>query len=336
MSLTIKNAILHILLNDGRPSVFSQNELDIDSEVCEAFINKHVKRMLDNPGAREALFVPDAALYQTLTSYINGETTFKEAANIIGSALDEVMRHHAEILPSDLLIARVGGKSGEYLAILKLNYLECYTHAVNDADSGGNTDNQLVKYNAVLPFNSGKVEDACLISLEGGAMPLRVLEKPCVIDGEMTPYFSQLFLECETSPSKRETAQIIEEITDEFVQEYYDSNPKAAARVKAALMEEAEAEDGFVSMENVAARVFDENDELKQQYVETMRESGIRADVPMGARFARQRFGTQRIKGDNGVEVKFPSELAEDEGAVEITNHSDGTVTVVLKRLRMV
>lgn len=335
MSITIRNAILHIILNDGRSSVFSEKELDIDSELCEAFIQKHVKRLLDNPAAREAVFAADSALYAVISQYTQNGTSFRETANLIGTRLDEIMNRYVNIPPADLLIARVSVHNGEYLAVLKLNYLECYTHTINE---NVGTDNQLTK-NIALPFNNGKVEDACLIMLGGensAAMPLRLLEKPCLIDSEVLPYFSQLFLECDTTPSKKETAQVIEEITEEFIQEYYDNSPKAAARVKTAVVEEAEAEDGYVSMDNVAARVFEENDELKKQYVETLREAGIRADIPLGVRFAKSRFGTQRIKADNGVEVKFPCELAEDEDAVEITNHADGTVTVLLKRLRMV
>lgn len=332
MSLTIRNAILHILRNDGRPSVFSENELDIDSEVCEAFINKHVKKLMDNPAIREACFKPEAMLYELMGQYQTNCVSFKEAASAVAARLDEIMRRHPEIMPSDLLIARVDSKKGEFLAILKLNYTECYTHQIKE----GNADNQLVKYDAVLPFNSGKVDDACLIALGADAMPLRVMEKTCVIDGEMVPYFSDMFLECETVLSKKETARIIDEITQEFVQEYFDGDPKASAQIKTALMEEAEAEDGYISMDNVAGRVFEENAEIKQQYVETLRDAGIRADVPLGARFTRQQFGTQRIKADNGIEMKFPSELASDEGTIEITQHSDGTVTVLFKRLRMV
>jgi len=329
MSLKIRNAILHILHNDGRPSVFSETELDIDSEVCEAFITKHVKKLLDNAGVRTAAFKTESPLYTLLGAFQQGSTYFKETAAAIAHKLDEIMNRYPSISPCDLLIARVGSKKGEYLAILQLGYQTVYAHKSKDKD------NQLTMCSA-LPFSSGKVEYAALIALDGPSMPISITEKPAVIDGEAVLYFSELFLECDSSPSKKEQAKLIDDINVEFVDEYYSGNPSVHAQIKTALMEEAEEAEGFVSMDNVAAQVFDPQDELKIQYVNTMREAGVADDVPLGQKVVRQQFGTQRIKAENGIEIKFPSELAAAGDDLEITTHGDGTITVVLKNLRMV
>jgi len=329
MSLKIRNAILHILHNDGRPSVFSETELDIDSEVCEAFITKHVKKLLDNAGVRTAVFKAESPLYTLFGAFQQGGAHFKEIAAAIAHKLDEIMNRYPSISPCDLLIARVGSKKGEYLAILQLGYQAVYAHKSKDKD------NQLTMCSA-LPFTTGKVEYAALVALDGPSMPISITEKPAVIDGEAVLYFSELFLECDPSPSKKEQAKLIDEINIDFVDEYYSGNPSVHAQIKTALMEEAEDAEGFVSMDNVAAQVFDPQDELKIQYVNTMREAGVADDVPLGQKVVRQQFGTQRIKAENGVEIKFPSELAAAGDDLEITPHGDGTITVVLKNLRMV
>jgi len=329
MSLRIRNAILHILHNDGRPSVFSETELDIGSEVCEAFITKHVKKLLDNAGVRMATFKAESPLLKLLGAYQQGSAYFKETAAAIAHKLDEIMNRYPSISPCDLLIARVGSKKGEYLAILQLGYQAVYAH------KSSNADNQLTMCSA-LPFSSGKVEYAALIALDGSSMPISITEKPAVIDGEAVLYFSELFLECDSSPSKKEQAKLIDEINMEFVDEYYSGSPTVHAQIKAALIEEAEDAEGFVSMDNVAAQIFDPQDELKLQYVNTMREAVGVDDLPLGQKVVRQQFGIQRIKAENGVEIKFPSELAAAGETLEITTHGDGTVTVLLKNLRMV
>ncbi|MCL2204134.1 MAG: nucleoid-associated protein [Defluviitaleaceae bacterium] len=329
MAIKIKKAILHILRGDGPPSVFSHTELDIESETCETFVLKHVKKLINNPATRTALFKTDSAIYKLVGDYQNGTTYFKETSVLTAQKLEELMVRFKKLPPCDLLIAHVANKGTEYLAILKLGYQEVYAHRSKDAD------NQLTKYTA-LPFSSGKVEHACLIGLDGAAMPIHLIEKPEVLEGTNTLYFSELFLECESSPSKKEQAQLINEINNEFVQEYYENNPKITARIRTALVAEAEAEEGFVSIDNVAATVFTENEEEKTQYVSTLRDAGIVADLPLGERVVRSQFATQRIKGDNGIEIKFPAPLAADEDELEITPHPDGTVTVVIKRLRMV
>jgi len=329
MSIKIRNAILHILRNDGRPSIFSEAELDIYSEVCEAFITKHVKKLMDNSGVRTATFKPESPLYQKLGAFQGGNAYFKDTATAIAQKLEELMQRYPAIPPCDLLLTRVGSKHGEYFAILQLGYQEVYAH------TSKGTDNQL-KLCSALPFATGKVEYACLVALDGPSMPISILEKPAVIDGEAVLYFSELFMECNSSPSKKEQAKLIDEINAEFVQEYYNSSPTVQAKIKTALLEEAEESEGFVSMDNVAAQVFETGDELKLQYINTLRDAGIKEELPLGERVVRQQFGTQKIKADNGVEIKFPAELAAQGDDVEITTHVDGTVSVLFKHLRTV
>lgn len=328
MALKIKNAILHILRNDGPPSIFSEAELDIDSEICEAFIAKHVKKLINNPAVRTATFLPDAEIYAWLDKYQKGEKYFKETSLAVAEKLDAIMKKHTDIPPCDMLIARVGHNSGDYLAMLLLQYQEVYAH-----NSKG-SDNQL-KTCTALPFASGKVEFAALVALEGAALPLSLAEKPVDIDGNSVMYFSEIFLNCDTSPSKKEQAALINDVTAEFVDEYFKRDPKISAKIKTAMVEEAEAEDGFISMDNVAARAF-EDPETKAQYVSTLREVGIQEDLPLGERVVKQQFATHKIKAENGVEIRFPAELAAIEDDLEITTHPDGTVSVLFRNLRIV
>ena len=329
MAVVIRNAILHILRNDGRQSVFSDVELDIDSEICEAFILKHVKKLMNNPAVRTANFTPEAEMYRLLGDYQNNLVHFKDTTLKIAEKMDQIMTKYTDIEPCDMLIARVGHKSGDYLAILNLTYQEVYSH------KSSGTDNQLTKCTA-LPFNSGKVEYAALIALNGSSMPISVVESSATIEGNQVLYFSELFLDCETTPSKKEQAKLIDEVTVEFVEEHFRSDPVVSAKIKTALLEEAEAEEGFVSMDNVASAAFPGEQEIKEQYVTVLRDAGIQEDLPLGERVVKQQFSTHKIKAENGVEIKFPAQLAAEEDEVEITKNSDGTVTVLFKNLRVV
>ncbi|MCL2199004.1 MAG: nucleoid-associated protein [Defluviitaleaceae bacterium] len=329
MALKIKNAILHILRNDGPLSNFSDTELDFESEICEAFISKHVKKLINNAAVRTADFKPDAEIYEWLTAYQNGGKYFKEVSQLIAEKMDAIMKKYPKIPPCDMLIARVGHKSGDFFAVLLLHYQEVYSH-----NSKG-SDIQLKTCNA-LPFSSGRVEYAALIGLEGAALPISITEKPEVIDGNSVMYFSELFLDCETTPSKKEQAVLISEVTTEFVEEYFNNDPKVSAKIKTAVLDESDNEDGFISMDNVAAKAFEGDSEIKEQYVATLREAGVTADVPLGEKVVKQQFSTHKIKAENGVEIRFPAELAAIEDDLEITTHQDGTVTVLFKNLRLV
>ena len=324
--MEIKNAILHIIKNDGNPSVYSETELDTDSEICEAFISKHVKKLMNNPATREATFKAESAVYTAIQSYIQRESNFKDMALSLATRFSEFLNRYVDIPPADLLIVRFDIKQDQYLALFKLNYNECFTHEANGAA------NNLVKCSAVLPFSGGKVEEACLIPFN--PMLIKLIEKAHPADGEMVNYFSELFLECEAALSRKETAQIINEVTEEFLSEYFNSDIKTSALLKTAMTEEADEAGGIVSMDNVAARAF-EDESIKREYIHTLREAGIVEDMPLGAKFVKQQFGTQRLKAENGIEVKFPAELAVDDDHMEIVRHTDGSLTLTLKHLRV-
>ena len=325
--MKIRNAILHSLNNSS--CVLSDTELDIDSETCSAFITKHVKKLLDNPASKEATFTSKSEVYKQIGDLKDGKRHFKDVCAQIGHKLSEIMKQNASIPEGDLLIVQFDNKHDRYIAIIKLNYMECFTHQTKRSASGA--DNQIVKYAAVLPFDTGKAEEACLIPFD--PMVLKVIEKPFEINGEMVNYFTELFLECDSSLSKKEAAQILNEITEEINEKYFDGSIDAVARIKTALLEQAEEASGEISIESVAAKAFGNNLEIRGDYVELARDAGLRADMMLGEKFVRQQFGMQRIKAENGIELKFPAELWGDGSSIEVIRQPDGSKSIVLKNL---
>jgi len=325
--MKIRNAILHSLNNSS--CILSDTELDIESETCSAFINKHVKKLLDNPASKEATFTAKSEVYKQIRDLKEGKRYFKDACVQIGRRLSEIMKQNAAIPEGDLLIVQFENKHDHYIAIIKLNYMECFTHQIKRSSAGA--DNQIIKYSAVLPFDTGKAEEACLIPFD--PMVLKVIEKPFEINGEMVNYFSEIFLECDSSLSKREAAQILNEISDEINEKYFDGGIDAAARIKNALLEEAEETNGEISIEGVAAKAFAGNLEARGDYIGLARDAGLRADMMLGEKFVRQQFGTQRIKAENGVELKFPAELWGDSSSIEMVRQPDGSNAILLKNL---
>jgi len=325
--MKIKNAILHSLNNSS--CVLSDAELDIDSEICAAFISKHVKKLLDNPASKEATFISNSEVYKQVKDLKDGKRHFKDVCARIGQRLSDIMKQNAAIPEGDLLIVQFENKRDLYIAIVKLNYMECFTHETKRNSHGA--DNQIVKYSAVLPFDTGKTEEACLIPFD--PMVIKVIEKPFEIDGEMVNYFSEMFLECEPSLSKREAAQILNEINEEINEKYFGGGVDAVARIKTALIEQAEEAEGEISVEGVAAKAFEGSPEARGDYVELARGAGLRADMMLGEKFVRQQFGTQRIKAENGVELKFPAELWGDGSSIEMVRQPDGSNAILLKNL---
>lgn len=330
MALEMNRAILHSV--SSQELGLSNVELDIDSETCHEFIQKHVRRLLSNAGAREATFTAESQVYALVRDYQQGERTFLDFSAEVCRRLAGIVQRGKEIPPADVLIADVADKKNRYLAVLKLNYDECFTRQVEE-DAGGRA-HHLIKNRQVLPVAGSKVQEACLIPYD--PMVLRIMEKPYEVDGEEQFYFSRLFLECETEISKKETAEILSGIAEEINTKYYDDHPERAARLKCAFMDEAEdtPKEDDLSLDNVAGRAFLDNEPAKTEFLQMAKDQGLTYAVKMDKSFVQRQFKTQKFQADNGIELKFPATLFQDSDTIEFTTNSDGTVSILLKNLR--
>lgn len=332
MALILSNAILHTITNNEGGSLFSDAELDVDSETCTEFISRHVRRLLSNPGAQEAVFNPDSGVYALVKSYQKGDLHFGEMSKQICGRLVAIMKENEDIPPADILMAAFENSGQTYLAIIKLNYGECFTHRLIEGDSG--TENHIVKNTTVLPLNASKVEESCLIPYD--PMVLRVMEKPHTVNGEQVNYFSRLFLECETEISKKEAAEIIIEIADEINAKYYGGSLEMDAKIKCALIDETNetGDEESLSMDNMVRRVFEENEQARTEFIDLAKDLGLAAEVKLDKPFVQREFKMQKFKADNGIEIKCPSALFQDADTVQLITNPDGSTTVILKNLR--
>lgn len=332
MALLISNAILHTLCAQQGGSLFSDVELDIESESCREFLTRHVRRLLNNPGAREASFKAESPVYALVKSYQKEQVRFREMSLQLCEQLSLAGRDIEELETADVLVVAFDNGDKRYLAVLRLAYGECYTHKLVKTENS--VENQIVKNTTVLPLSASKVEEACLIPWD--PMILRIIEKPRLIAGEQRFYFSELFLQCETQISKKEAVERITEVAGEINDKYFCGNVEMEAKLKCALLDESETvdEDNGLVLENVAKRAFEENEQAKAEFVELAKQAGLPYELKLDKPVVQREFSVQKFKADNGIELKCPSELFCDPDYVTLHENPDGTVTITLKNLR--
>jgi nucleoid-associated protein YejK len=333
MALLISNAILHTVGNIAAQTHYSDVELEVDSETVIEYVGKQVRRLLRNAAAKNATFTAESPVYRLVKSFQKDEIPFRDMSRRLCERMAGIMDGNDDILPADILTAFFDNGKDTYIAIVKLNYGECFTQ-YRRTSSDGKTENAIVKNTVVLPLNAGKVEEACLIPYD--PMVLRILEKPHTVNGESVNYFSKLFLECETEMSKKEAAEAIQEIADEINAKYYDANVETSARIKSELLAEAERveeQDGLI-LEGVVQRAFEGNDEAQKEFIELAKEYGLPHQVALDKPFIQKEFKTQRYRAENGVELKFPSELVHDPDQLQMVTNPDGSISITFRNLR--
>lgn len=337
MPLLIDHAILHTVTNHPETTLFSDIELDVDSETCTEFVGRHVRRLLHNPGAKEATFSAESSTYALIQAFQKGELRFIEMSRLLCERLAQLMQNNEDIPPADVLVTMFDNAGKTYLALLKLNFTECYTHCVQQTENG--TGTQLIKNLTVLPQGAGKVEEACLIPYD--PMVLRVFEKPHAVGGETVDYFSTLFLECETEISKKDAAEQLLQVADALNARHFGGDVERQAQMKCALIEEAgaaqeEGEEEPLRVGRVAGRLFPapEQEPMREEFIAAAREQGLPEELPIDRSFAERTYKTQVVKADNGVEIKCPADLFRDPASVVLENHPDGSFTITFKNLR--
>lgn len=331
IGLIINRAILHIIDNSSKKILVSGEELDVESENTYGFIKKHVKRLLNSPECNEATFNKQSEIYHDLLKFKDGEIYFKDFSKLVADKLSDILLKNIDIQPADLLVVYFMKDDVNHIGIIKLNYNECFVHTTK-VDNDGNIDNQITKYLSVLPLTGAKVSEACIIPFE--PMVIRLVEKTHLIDGNPEYYFSKLFLDCEPEISKKEAVEILDEINKDIANKYYGGSLDAIATMTNAVISQSEEDDGILRIESIASKAFENEPDIKEEYINLLKESGIVRDLDIGDDYIKKFFGMQKFKADNGVEIKFPAELTFDNDYIEFQNNSDGSVNVTFKRLR--
>jgi nucleoid-associated protein YejK len=333
MALLISKAVLHTLGNSKAQTHYSDIELEVDSETVIEYVGKQVRRLLKNAAAKNATFTAESPVYHLVKSFQKDEISFHDMALQLSERLAGIMDGNDDILPADILTAFFDNGNKSYIAIVKLNYGECFTQ-LRRTTGEGKTENAIVKNTVVLPLSASKVEEACLIPYD--PMLLRILEKPHMVNGESVNYFSELFLECKAEMSQKESAEAIQEIADEINAKYFNADVEMSAKIKTALLKEAEKveeQDGLI-LEGVVQRAFPENDEAQKDFIAMAKEYNLPHQVALDKPVIQREFKVQRYRAENGVELKFPSELVQDPDQLQMTTNPDGSISITFRNLR--
>jgi len=320
MDILINHGILHIIDNERGQVVLSESELDLDSDMVTDFLTKHIKKVMNSADVKEATFEADSNVLETIGKFQAREMSFKEVSWEFCTALSEIMLENGDIPPADLLVAQFELGHAPHLAIFKLNHSVFYTHEIRSGE------NHIVQSSFALPLGGAAVSEAVIIPYD--PMILKIMEKPHMVQGEETNYFSQLFLGATQGLSKKQASKLIKAILEDTVAEHYGGSPVIAAKFQLAMIEEASENDGEVRLENVTKEAFGDGD-ARDTFLAISREAGLAQDMFLGEKFCMKEFGMAKIKSESGVELKFPVGVLDDPNVIEIADHNGGfSVTV--------
>lgn len=330
MDIYLKSAILHIIDRETGTPVFSEKELDLTTEFIRVYLTSKITKL---------------STAQTKTGILAEESTFVDKMrgipNDFISKSQQLAQHWYDVYsgsedaPSaDVLFILYELDTVMHLAMIKLNYKESYTHYVDYEDDA--VYNKLIINRAILPSKSQKPDEGMTVNLD--TLAYELLEKRYEFSGEKVWYFSEKVIESEPAPSIEENMKEIKKAVKRIGKKFNEDEFELIASVKEAVYESIE-ETGTIDNEQVAELVFKENISARMAYQEEVNESKFVDKTPPireAREISEKKFGKQKLKMSNGIELIVPIEVYRNGDLIEFVNNPDGTVSIMLKNIEKI
>ncbi len=327
----IKRAVLHIMDTSLGVPIYSQEELPIDDDTVASYVFQQWKKIYHDDSCKNGMFQENSSVEESIRKIEKSEESFLEESVEIANVFYENLRKCDEVIPGDILIAKLMVDTVPFLLIVKLDYKEAYTHFIEYGEQG--TANRIIVNRAVFPTGNQKNNEGAVIHLND--FSIRLIENKYMINGEKAFYFSERFLECITELSVRESIKVIKEVAKDVGKRYYGDDFEKVAHVKMALYDTMD-EGGAVEIDHVAAVSFQGNPEVRKEYVDKVMAAGVSNRITIQGGDPEKRFGKQKIKTDQGIELTIPMGIYRNRDMVEFVNNPDGTISIILKNINQI
>ncbi|MCR5723222.1 MAG: nucleoid-associated protein [Lachnospiraceae bacterium] len=326
--IRIRKMILHILDSTTGEPVLSDDVLEAGAELQE-FIRDHIAKLFAGDDSKKCEFhKQESEIYRLLDDY--DDENFVPVSKDIASYLYGIMNANIDIPSADLFVVRFTSDSLEYLAILKMNYKAMYTH--RSIPENNFVRNEIFRYKELLPAESQRLSEACVIRLNDLAIWL--VEKKAEINGKKEEYFSELFLKCKTRLSDKKKLKLVEKAIESVNNEAYDELDRYEPnmKAKAVIHEELDKNGGFV-VEDIGDLVFKDREDLRTAYQEQVEKFDlVKEEILPQSERTTKRFERQSLVTDTGIEIKIPMDQYEN-GNVEFITNNDGSMSLVIKNI---
>lgn len=325
----IRSVIVHILDNLVGMPVLSDAPVEFESELAE-FLKEHIAKTAGGDDCKECEFYKDQSeLYSILTEY--EDARFVEVSKEFASRLYDIMAANVDIPSADLFVVHFKCREKEYLALLKMDYKEFFTHRTMSGEDGNR--NEIIKYKSILPTHAQRLSEAAIISLDD--FSVRLIEKKYEINGEKTNYFSYLYLKCASHLSHKSKLSIVAKAVESVQKEAFEENRQFEEHMRAkSIIDETLKEQGSFQVEEIAQKIFEETPTLIDTFEEKMEKYDMVKEVvrPQAEKTVRK-YEKQCLVTDTGIEIRIPMEQYRDPGSVEFLTNADGTISVYIKNI---
>ena len=338
--IVIRKAILHILDTNRGECILSNTLLDPGPDLHD-FIRNHIYKIVSSDDTKNCEFNPEASpIYSILETWDESdEASFIETSQAIANKLYIAMGEGLDIPAADLLFVTFQAEGTIYLALLKMNYKESYTHEITASDSEDTNLNSndsnipvintgIVKSRALLPSATSRIPEAVIINLSD--YHIKLLEKRYEINGEKAYYLSENFLICHTNIPPKKKLNILTRVINNISNKYDGADLKTKMDTKSALQKEYVDRKSF-DVEEIGNKLFGKSPEKKSEFDEKMEQYDLQYDnFTVTNENTVKKLEKQVMVTDSGIEISIPMETYNKLANFEVQTDVTGKSTIII------
>ena len=366
--IVIRKAILHILDTTHGECILSNTILDPGPDLHD-FIRNHIYKIVSSDDTKNCEFDPEySPIYSILETWDESdETSFIETSQAIANKLYIAMGEGLDIPAADLLFVTFQAEGTIYLALLKMNYKDSYTHEVtidssyelhktadaedniipvstSDEDVANTMENitdtasdtpvintGIIKTHSLLPSATSRIPEAVIINLSD--YHIKLLEKRYEINGEKSFYLSENFLVCRTSIPPKKKLNILTRVINNISNKYDGADLKTKMDTKSALQKEYVDRQSF-DVEEIGNKLFGKSPEKKSEFDEKMEQYDLQYDnFTVTNESTVKKLEKQVMVTDSGIEISIPMETYNKLANFEVQTDVTGKSTIIIRNI---
>ncbi|MCF1684962.1 nucleoid-associated protein [Tetragenococcus halophilus] len=327
MDIYLKQAIMHIIDRKSGDPVFSQVELDLSTEYIRDYLIKKIQKLTSSQ-TKTGTLAEDSEIAQLSQQ---AEENFINFSQSFVTRWYESYQQSEDAPDSDVFVVLYELDTTMYVAFLKVKYTEGYTHYVDTNEHG--IHNDLIINRAILAGKAQKADEGITINLTD--LTYELIEKKYTFSGEKMNYFSNKVIESQPAPSLEDNVKVIKKTAEEIGEKFNTPSYDLVADVKEAVYDTIE-EHGQIDTKQVAEQVFKDNVTARMSFEEEVEEQGLSSQTPMMREVrevSEKKYGKQKLKLSNGIELVVPLDVYRDPELIEFINSPDGTISVTIKNV---
>lgn len=338
--IRVSQAILHVFDFESGSTYLSERPLDLSVRATRSYVQRHLRKISSNAESRHGAFSEGSGFAFELSRYLAGEREFVDFSVEIAQWFWEELRRAEDLEQCDLLVADFtdtdAGAAGEgegdgpsfdgpegrrFFSILLLPRRQSFVHEV------GGAANDIARQDAVLPNPSQKVASYVLVDAE--TMAIDFHDKERSVGGTSVSLIPERFLQCSSEASSHEVIDEVSVIVRDVAEEFGLTPAVEVGRAKAVVARSAEVEESFAPAD-VGRAVFEDRPDVAEAFEERVRAAALPEEAPVRRGVANRLTRSHKIKTDTGVEITFPSELADKPGYLDFSRDAEGRITITV------